>query len=178
MRNQQRQIGQYLTATDPMVGQMAASYAVVPGGPQNNSPANALSVTPGPNTYNSAYNDLQWKDDPRLAQVMPYPVSQMPQQMVMGQGLNRMTPMIQQPPPQMGDQMQADYNQRVAMNKGLVPSPMGGMGMPAQPAPGGVVPSPQQAPDTMPLQTVPPEQAAQMNGMARMNQGQQPRGRA
>ena len=42
----------------------------------------------------------------------------------------------------------------------LIPSPMGAMGLPAQPAPGGVMPSPQQAPNTMPLQTMPPEQAA------------------
>ena len=83
MNNQPRQIGNYLTATDPTRGQMAASYAVVPGGPQNNNPQNVTSINSGPNTYGSAYGDMQWNNDPRLAQVMPYPVSGKPQGMVL-----------------------------------------------------------------------------------------------
>ena len=159
------------TATDPMRGQMAASYAVVPGGPQNNNPLNVTSINGGPNTYKFPYGDLELQNDPRTAQVMPYPVSQKPQQMVTGQGYNRNTEMIQQPPARMGDAMQADYNQKIAAMKGLVPSPMGAMGLPAQPAPGGVMPSPQQAPNTMPLSTPSPEQVAQQNQMAKMKQG-------
>ena len=47
--------------------------------------------------------------------------------------------------------MQADYNQKIGVAmKGLGLRPMGAMGLPAQPAPGGVMPSPQQAPNTMP----------------------------
>ena len=67
MNNQPRQIGDYLTATDPTRGQMAASYAVVPGGPQNNDPQNALSFNSGPNTYESAYRDMEWNGDPALS---------------------------------------------------------------------------------------------------------------
>ena len=179
MNNQPRQIGNYLTATDPTRGQMAASYAVVPGGPQNNNPQNVTSINSGPNTYGSAYGDMQWNNDPRLAQVMPYPVSGKPQNMVLAglKGYNAQADMIPQPPPQMADAMTADYNGKMAQMRGLIPSPMGMTGLPAQPAPGGVMPSPQQAPNTMPLQTMPPEQAAGMNQMARMGQGS-PKGMA
>ena len=92
-------------------------------------------------------------------------------------GYNAQADMIPQPPPQMADAMTADYNGKMAQMRGLIPSPMGMTGLPAQPAPGGVMPSPQQAPNTMPLQTMPPEQAAGMNQMARMGQGS-PKGMA
>lgn len=173
MINQPRQIGDYVTAVDPMREQLSASYAVVPGGPQNNSPMNALSVNNGsPNTYPSAYGDIAFQNVPQLMSVMPQPVSQLPQQMVMGQGFNQQTPMIQQPPAQMSDQLESNRLGGEAQMRGLVPSAMGAIGLEAQPAPGGSVPSPQQAPNTMPLNTPSPEMMAQQNSMMNtMNRG-------
>ena len=99
---------------------MAASYSVVPGGPQNNNPQNVTSINSGPNTYASAYGDMQWQNDPRLAQVMPYPVSGKPQGMVLAglKGYNSQADMIPQPPPQMADQMTADYNAKMSQMRG------------------------------------------------------------
>lgn len=174
MNNNPRQIGEYVTATDPMREQMAASYAVVPGGPQNNNPANAMSISPGPQTFGSAYGDLKF-NPPQLQAVMPAPVSQMPQQQVVGQGMNRNTAFIPQPPPQAGDQMEGGRLSAEAQGRGLNPSMMGMIGMSVdmrQPLPGGSVPSPQQAPNTMPLSTPSPEAMAQQNAqMSTMNRG-------
>ena len=175
MNNQPRQIGDYVTATDPNREKMAASYSVVPGGPQNNNPVNAMSVNGAPNTYPSAYGDLVFKGAPQLKAVMPMPVSQMPQQMVIGTGFNRQTAMVPQPDPRAGDQMNGMYQGNDAARRGLNASMMGPVGMPVdmrQPLPGGSVPTPQQAPNTMPLQTMPPEMMAQQNAMQRtMNKG-------
>ena len=174
MNNQPRQIGDYVTATDPTREAMAKSYAVVPGGPQNNSPANVLSVNGAPNTYPSAYGDLVFNGAPQLQTVMPRPVSQMPQQMVIGTGYNRQAAMTPQPDPRSGDQMNGMYQGNDAARRGLQSSMMGAVGTAVdmrQPLPGGSVPTPQQSPNTMPLQTVPPEQAAQQNSMGRMNKG-------
>ena len=175
MNNQPRQIGEYLTATDPTRGMMAQSYAVVPGGPQNNHPGNAISFNNAPNTYPSAYGDMVFNGAPQLQTVMPMPVSQMPQQMVVGTGYNRQTAMTPQPDPRAGDQMSAMYHGNDAARRGLNPSNMGPLGMPVdmrRPVPGGSVPSPQQAPNTMPLTTMPPEAMAQQNSMApTMNKG-------
>ena len=168
MDNQPRQIGDYVTATDPSREQMAKSYSVVPGGPQNNNPANPLSFNAGPQTYPSAYGDLVFNDPPQLRAVMPMPVSQMPQQMVMGTGFNSQTPLVQQTDPRMGDQLLGNHYGQDAANRGLATSAMGITGMPVEmntPAPGGSVPSSQQAPNTMPLQTMQPEEAAQSNNM-------------
>ena len=168
MINQPRQIGDYVTATDPAREQMAKSYSVVPGGPQNNNPQNALSVNGGPQTYPSAYGDLVFNNVPQLQSVMPMPVSQMPQQMVMGTGFNNQTPLVQQTDPRMGDQMLGNHYGQDAQRRGLAASPMGITGLSVDmrtPLPGGSVPSPQQAPNTMPLQTPPPETAAQQNNM-------------
>ena len=175
MNNQPRQIGDYVTATDPTRGAMAASYAVVPGGPQNNDPQNVLSVTPGPQTYPSAYGDLVFNNVPQLQAVMPMPVSQMPQQMVMGTGFNNQTPLVQQTDPRMGDQMLGNHYGQDAARRGLAASPMGITGLSVDmgtPLPGGSVPSPQQSPSTMPLSTQPPQTAAQNNNMgSRMGRG-------
>ena len=172
MNNQPRQIGDYVTATDPNREMMAKSMSVMPGGPQNNNPMNVTSINMGPSTYPSAYGDIQFQNVPQLNAVMPMPVSQMPQQMVMGRGFNRQTPMIQQPPPQMADGMEGNRLGTEAAQRGLVPSNMGMIGQPATPAPGGSTPSPQQAPNTMPLNTPPPEQVAQNNAMmSTMNRG-------
>ena len=175
MNNQPRQIGNYVTATDPNRERMAASYSVVPGGPQNNNPMNAMSVNGAPNTYPSAYGDLVFQGAPQLQSVMPMPVTGMPQQMVIGRGYNRQTPRIQNIDPRAGDQLQGNYQGRDAQTRGLNPSMMGPVGMSVdmrQPLPGGSVPSPQQAPNTMPLQTPPPEQMAQQNAMgSTMNKG-------
>ena len=175
MNNQPRQIGDYLTATDPTRGMMAQSYAVVPGGPQNNHPGNAMSFNNSPNTYPSAYGDMMFNGAPQLQTVMPMPVSGMPQQMVIGRGFNAQTAMTPQPDPRAGDQMNAGYAMSQTQMKGLMPSPMGPTGMPVdmrQTLPGGSVPTPQQAPNTMPLQTPPPQAMAQQNSMGpRMNKG-------
>ena len=175
MDNKPRQVGDYVTATDPNREKMAASYAVVPGGPQNNNPMNVTSINGGPNTYPSAYGDLTFNGVPQLQTVMPMPVSQMPQQMVMGRGYNQATPLVQNIDPRAGDQLLGNHQARDAQFRGLNPSMMGPVGMPVdmrQPLPGGSVPSSQQAPNTMPLQTPPPEQMAQQNAMgSRMNKG-------
>ena len=169
-----RQIGNYVTVTDQNRERMSASYAVVPGGPQNNDPNNAISFNTTPQTYGSAYRDLVF-NPPQLQAVMPAPVTGMPQQKVMGQRLNRDAAFIPQPPPQAGDQMEGSRLGVEAQNRGLNGSMMGAIGLPVdmgQPLPGGAVPSPQQAPNTMPLTTMPPEQAAQNNAqMSTMNRG-------
>ena len=154
MDNTPRQIGDYVTATDPNRERMAASYSVVPGGPQNNNPMNVTSINGGPNTYPSAYGDLTFNGVPQLQTVMP---------------------LVQNIDPRAGDQLLGNHQARDAQFRGLNPSMMGPVGMPVdmrQPLPGGSVPSSQQAPNTMPLQTPPPEQMAQQNAMgSRMNKG-------
>ena len=174
MNNNPRQIGEYITATDPNRGAMAKSYSVVPGGPQNNNPGNALSFNGAPNTYPSAYGDMVFNGAPQLQTVMPMPVSQMPQQVVVGRGYNRQAAMTPQPDPRAGDQMNGMYQGNDAARRGLQASMMGPVGTAVdmrQPLPGGSLPTPQQAPNTMPLTTVPPEMAAQQNAMSRMGKG-------
>ena len=173
MQNTPRQIGDYVTAVDPMREQMSKSMAVVPGGPQNNNPMNVMSNNNGaPNTYPSAYGDIAFQGVPQLMSVMPQPVSGMPQQMYMGTGFNSQTAMVQQPPAQLADPLESQRLGGEAQMRGLNASPMGMIGLSAQPAPGGSIPSPQQAPNTMSLTTPPPEQMAQNNQMANtMNRG-------
>lgn len=178
MPTQGRQIGEYVQATDPTREMMAKSYAVVPGGPQNNDPTNALSVNNAPNTYRSAYGDLVFQDAPQLAAVMPQPVSQKPQQMVTGQVWNQNTEFIQQPDPRMSEAMSGQRLGNEAMMRGLNASAMGPIGQSVDMGmnlPGGVNPqTPSQAPNTMPMNTMPPEMAAMQNSMMSYNNSMPP----
>ena len=170
----QRQIGEYITATDPAAGQLAQSYAVVPGGPQNMSPQNVMSINGGPNTYKFPYGDMALVGDPRTAQVMPHGRSQLPANKVPGQKLNQGADLIPPTPPGMQPQLEANHMGLDAQRRGLVASPMGMIGQQATPAPGGANPmSSQQAPNTMPLNAPTPDQymQAKMGGGNRSAQG-------
>lgn len=178
MPTQGRPIGDYLQAVDPMRGQMAKSYAVVPGGPMNNDPGNALSFNSAPNVYQGAYRDIEFQNAPQLAAVMPAPVSQKPQQMVTGQVWNQNTEFIQQPDPRMSEMMAGERLGNEAMQRGLNASAMGPIGQSVDMGmilPGGVNPqTPSQAPNTMPMNTMPPEMAALQNSMMGLNQSMPP----
>lgn len=171
--NQPQKKGDYLTVTDPARFQMAKSMTPLPGSPAGveNNPNNVVGFFGmQPNTYEFSYGDMALNDDPRMAQVMPMPNSGMPQQMVPGTKQNMQTPMIQQPPPSAADEFESMRLGGEAASLGLMPSPMGMIGQGI--TPGGVLPTPQQAPNTMPLTTIPPEEAAQMNGQpSKMKRG-------
>ena len=183
-KNEPQQIGDYLTVVDPTRGEIAKTMSPMPGSPQGQgNPANVISqmgqqnnMTYGkPNVYGSAYGDFIWNEAPQLNAVMPAPASPNPQNRVMSgpKSYNRFAPMMPGAPVGIqGDMMAASSYAADAALRGMNPSPMGAIGMPTTPAPGGVMPSPQQSPNTMPLNTPSPDQMAQMNSeQSKMNRG-------
>ena len=147
--------------TDPGMMQQAQQMSV--GGKMNNNPQNIKSMMYASTTTDLGQGAPAPYEDGRiftdaLTTVMPQPASGM-QAFAPGTRLNSQAPigMQQQPPSAMEDQMlAAQYNQRNMFGQ---PSMMGMIGAPAQPAPGGVVPSPQQTASTLPPQGVPSAEA-------------------
>ena len=145
---------------DPDRFKVAQSMSTVPGGPMNNYPVAQgdfiqKSSLSGVNTF--PYGDSGLSGDERMGGVFPNLPSQMPQQATMGRGYQSQVPygQQQQPPASAGDELMGNYAGIDAQNRGLNPSMMGPIGMEAQPAPGGVVPSPQQTQSTMGLTGMP-----------------------
>lgn len=168
MINRPRQVGNFTTVTDPTREMMAKQMSVVPGGPMNNDPTNVQSAMSGPMNYPSPYGDMVTQTMP----VGPAPASGMPQQMVPGRLKNQQVAFTQQPPAEQAPLMESNRLFMETQMRGLNGSPMGMIGMGVDqrmPLPGGTVPTPQQAPNTMPLSTPSPEQMAQQNSM--MNRG-------
>ena len=157
----------FTKVTDPSRFQMSKQMTPLPGSPQSmeNNPNNVIGFYGmTPNTYQFSYGDIALQDDPRTAQVMPQPNSGLAQQQVVGRGFNVQTEFIEQPAAQMADVMESGRLGTEAMQRGLMPSAMGMIGQGI--TPGGALAENQQAPNTMPLTTQPPEEAAQMNSAA------------
>ena len=145
---------------DPDRFKVAQSMSTIPGGPMNNYPVAQgdfvqQSSLSGVNTF--PYGDSGLAGDERMGGVFPTLPSQAPQQLTMGRGFQGQIPygMQQQPPHTAGDELLGNYAGMDAQNRGLNASMMGPIGMEAQPAPGGVVPSPQQTETTMGLTGMP-----------------------
>lgn len=145
---------------DPQRFQMAKSMAVVPGGPMNNNPMNIGNIDAsggsmsGVNLY--PYGDSGLENPAQLGTnaVFPQPPSGLPQQNTVGRGRNAFAPYNQQPQPpsQAQDNMESVRLGGEAKSLGLSVSPMGALGLPSQPAPGGSLPSNEQSPGTLGLQ--------------------------
>ena len=137
---------------DPNRFKMAKSMSVVPGGPPNNNPMNAM-VGPDPSSFSGVnvnpYGDIGEAHPEALGGVWANPVSGYPQNQTQGQMLNAAIPygMQMQPNSQQSEFMEGGYLGGVAMEKQLVPSLMGPIGLPPQ---GGEVPM--QGPNTLGLQ--------------------------
>mgnify|MGYP001210934912 CR=1 FL=1 len=145
---------------DPQRFQVAKSMAVVPGGPMNNNPMNIGNIEPnggsmsGMNMYPYGDSGLEGARQMGTNAVFPMQPSGLPQQNAIGRGYNSVAPYNQQaqPPSQAQDMMETTRLGGEAKERGLSPSPMGMIGLPAQPAPGGSVPSNEQSPGTLGLQ--------------------------
>lgn len=145
---------------DPQRFQVAKNMSVVPGGPMNNNPMNVTSIDSsagsltGINQY--PYGDSGIENAPQMGSnsVFPMQPSGQPQNFVNGVGQNGLAPYgaQQQPPSGEADLFESTRLGGEAQARGLMPSPMGVIGAPAQPAPGGSVPSPQQSVGTLGLQ--------------------------
>ena len=162
---------------DPQRFQVAKSMAVMPGGPMNNNPMNVTSVDSSAGSLDGInrfpYGDSGMEQAPQLGTnaVFPTQPSGLAQNAVYGVGKNSQAPygMQQQPPSQAADMFESGRLGNDAKTRGLYASPMGVLGQETQPAPGGSVPSPQQSPNTIPLQGVP--SAEQMTGGMNMRSG-------
>lgn len=157
---------------DPQRFQIAKSMAVIPGGPQNNNPMNVTDNASPPIRSESIMGDYaQNYTQMGTSAVFPMSPSGNLQNAVVGVGLNSGAQYgyQQQPPSQAADELESSRTGMDAKNRGLFPSPMGPLGQSATPAPGGVVPSPQQSEGTMPLQGVPNAEA--MTGGMNMKSG-------
>jgi hypothetical protein len=158
---------------DPQRFQVAKSMAVMPGGPMNNNPMNVGSVDVSAGSLNGInqfpYGDSGMERAPQLGTQSVFPVTPTgnPQSAVMGVGKNAMAPYgyQPQPPSTAQDQFETVRLDSEAKARGLMTSPMGMIGAPAQPAPGGSVPSPQQSPGTMGLQGTPNAEIPAQGGM-------------
>ena len=158
---------------DPQRFQVAKSMAVVPGGPMNNNPMNVGNIEPnggsmsGINQYPYGDSGLENAKQMGTNAVFPQTPTELPQQNTMGTGLNRFAPYNMQPQPagMMADQMETVRIASEAKSRGLQPSPMGQIGLPAQPAPGGSVPSNEQSPGTLGLQGMQSAEVPPKGGM-------------
>ena len=146
---------------DPQRFQMAKSMSVMPGGPMNNNPMNVTGLGNQSGSFSGVnefpYGDSGLENDSRIGANGVYPVqnSGQPEQYVSGQRLNSFAPYGLQPQPDVRGQetFEGARMGMEAQNKGLNTSQyMGIVGLPAQPAPGGSVPSQQQSPNTLGLQ--------------------------
>ena len=149
---------------DPQRFQMAKSMSVMPGGPMNNNPMNVTGLGNQSGSFSGInqfpYGDSGLENDSRIGAngVFPAPASGQPEQYVRGTKLNSQFAYGTQPQPDSRGQ-ETFEGARMGMdaqNRGLNTSQfMGIVGMSAQPAPGGVVPTPQQTANTLGLQGVP-----------------------
>ena len=147
---------------DPARFQIAQSMSYMPGAPGGmmNNPMNVTSISPQPGSLSGVnqfpYGDSGLQNDQRLGGgVFPMQPSGMPQNMTRGAGYNAMVPygQQQQPTPSMADGLEGMRLGETAMQKGLMASSMGPIGMQGmQPVPGGAMPQPQQSANTIPLQ--------------------------
>ncbi len=146
------------------------AYAVLPGGPGTMDPANVSSQAtngpPGPNKTPYGMNGNTLANG--IVQIAPPgfgPGGPLPQSNIPGQKLNYMPYNMQpQPPGEQQPFMEGNYLAMAAQQKGLPAGPMGPVSL-GGPMPGSV--NPQQTaqdPGTLPLNTMPPEQAAAANG--------------
>ena len=142
---------------DPNRFELAKSMAVVPGGPMNNDPQNVTSVGFMPGSMSGVnkfpYGDSGLANSPKMGGVYPMQNSGVPQNQVRGLRNNALAYGTQpQPLKEAADPLESSRLGIEAQRRGLNASPMGALGMPAMPAPGGSVPSRQQTPRTLPLQ--------------------------
>jgi hypothetical protein len=148
---------------DPNRFKIAQQNAVMPGGPMNNNPMNVTNFDNSSGSLSGVnqfpYGDSGLENDGRMgsAGLFPQPGSGKPQQFTAGVGLNGGFNYGLQPQPDSRGQ-ETFEGARMGMEaqaKQLNTSQyMGIVGLPAQPAPGGVVPSPQQTERTLGLQGV------------------------
>lgn len=145
---------------DPNRFKVAKDMAVMPGGPMNNNPMNVVNVDAGAGSLSGInqfpYGDSGLERDPSMGTnaVFPMQPSGNPQNAVIGTRLNAQAPYgyQQQPGSADADPMESVRLGTDAQNRQLFASPMGPIGMEAQPAPGGSVPGVQQSPGTIGLQ--------------------------
>lgn len=158
---------------DPQRFKVAKDMAVMPGGPMNNNPMNVSSVDTNSGSFSGVnqfpYGDSGMENSRQMGTnaVFPMQPSGNPQNAVMGNGLNGMAPYGYQPQPGSADAdpMESMRLGTEAKNLELFASPMGPIGMQAQPAPGGSVPSSEQTPGTIPLQGTPNAEVPSSGGM-------------
>ena len=158
---------------DPQRFQVAKNMSVMPGGPMNNNPMNVMAVDSSAGALSGVnqfpYGDSGLENAPQLGtnSVFPMQPSGLPQQAVVGTGQNRIAPygMQNQPPSSAADELESTRIGGEAKGRGLAPSPMGAIGLPAQPAPGGSLPSNEQTPGTIPLQGMQSAEAPASGGM-------------
>ena len=142
---------------DPNRFKIAKNMAVLPGGAENNNPMNVTGIADAPITAPSIYGDFQ-QAYPQMGSGMVNPTnvpnSGLPQLHPLGQGFNAAAPynLQQQPKPEFEEMLEGGRLGFEAKQRGLFTAPyMGMIGESAKVAPGGVVPSPQQSANTMPL---------------------------
>ena len=146
---------------DPDRFKIAKSMSHIPGGPMNNNPMNVTGLGNQSGSFSGInqypYGDSGLENDARLGANGVYPMenSGQPGQFVSGQRLNSSAPygLQQQPDSRAEETFEGARMGMDAQKRGLNTSQyMGIVGLPAQPAPGGVVPTPQQTQSTLGLQ--------------------------
>lgn len=146
---------------DPDRFKMAKSMSHMPGGPMNNNPMNVTGLGNQSGSFSGVnqfpYGDSGLENDSRMGGNGVYPMqnSGQPQQFATGQRLNSMAPygLQNQPDSRAEETFEGARLGMDAQQRGLNTSQfMGMIGLTAQPAPGGVVPTPQQTPNTLGLQ--------------------------
>ena len=142
---------------DPNRFKIAKNMVAVPGGPENNNPMNVTDIASPPITAPSIYGDYQQnyvQMGTGLVDPSGVPHSQLPHNNPRGTGYNSMEPynMQQQPSPDFEEMLEGGRLTYEGKQRGLHTEPFLGIsGMPATPAPGGVMPTPQQTQGTVPL---------------------------
>ena len=139
----------------------------------NNNPMNVGSVDTSAGSLDGInrfpYGDSGLEMDPSMGtqSVFPMQPSGNPQSAVVGTRLNSQAPYGYQPQPNSSDSdmLEAMRLGQDAKNRSLLTSPMGPIGMEAQPAPGGSVPGVQQSGGTIGLQGTPSAEVPSSGGM-------------
>ena len=146
---------------DPDRFRLAKSMSHMPGGPMNNNPMNVTGLGSQSGSFSGMnefpYGDSGLENDGRMGANGVYPMenSGQPQQYAMGQRLNSNAPygLQNQPDSRAEETFEGARMGMDVQKRGLNTSEyMGIIGLSAQPAPGGVVPTPQQTGNTLGLQ--------------------------
>lgn len=146
---------------DPDRFKIAKSMSHIPGGPMNNNPMNVTGLGNQSGSFSGInqfpYGDSGLENDGRVGANGVYPMqnSGQPQQFANGQRLNSAAPygLQNQPDSKAEEAFEGARLGMEAQDRGLNTSQyMGIVGLPAQPAPGGVIPSQQQTQTTLGLQ--------------------------